>query len=54
MLTQEEKEFKTEIEREMKQQGATKEELKLISDELVKNSIKKQRKVKDVAWAVLQ
>lgn len=54
MLTCKENAFKTALEQEMKNQGATQEEIKLITDDLVKNSVKNQTSIKNVAWAILQ
>ena len=54
MLTNKENAFRTALEQEMKNQGATQEEINLITDDLVKNSVKNKRSVKDVAWAILQ
>lgn len=34
--------------------GATEQELSLVCDEIILNSIHNDRKVEDVAWAILQ
>ncbi len=39
---------------EMKKQGATENELSLIHDATIRNSIRSNRKPEDVAWAILQ
>lgn len=38
----------------MKKQGATDKDLNLITDQIIRNTIKNGRNVKDVAWAILQ
>lgn len=38
----------------MREFGATDEELSLIGDGIIRNSIRKNRKPEDVAWAILQ
>ena len=54
MLSSEEKEIKIKLQEEMKKQGATNEELKLITDQIIKNTIKNGKSIQDVAWAILQ
>lgn len=54
MLSSEEKAIKIKLQEEMKKQGATDEELNLITDEIIKNIIKNGRNIQDVAWAILQ
>ena len=39
---------------EMKKMGATQDELGLIHDATIRNSIRNKRKPEDVAWAILQ
>ncbi len=39
---------------EMKKLGATDNELRLVHDATIRNSIRNKRKPEDVAWAVLQ
>lgn len=39
---------------EMQKMGATDDELSLICDSIILNSIRNNRKPEDVAWAVLQ
>ena len=39
---------------EMKKMGATQDEISLIHDATIKNSIRNNRKPEDVAWAILQ
>ena len=39
---------------EMKKMGATQDELCLIHDATIRNSIRNNRKPEDVAWAILQ
>ena len=38
----------------LKKMGATEQELSLISDAIIINSINNNRKAEDVAWAILQ
>lgn len=38
----------------MKEMGATEDELELLCDEIIFNSIRNNRKAEDVAWAILQ
>lgn len=47
-------EYKKKLQDEMVKLGATDQELKLITDIIVKNAINKNRKPKDVAWALVQ
>lgn len=39
---------------EMKRMGATENDLSLISNSIITNSIKNKRSPKEVAWAILQ
>ncbi len=39
---------------EMKKMGATQDEINLIHDTTIRNSIRNNRKPEDVAWAILQ
>ncbi len=39
---------------EMKKMGATDQEIKLLRDETILNSIRNKRRPEDVAWAILQ
>lgn len=39
---------------EMKRMGATQQEIALLRDEIIINSITRERKPEDVAWAILQ
>ena len=39
---------------EMKKMGATEDEIDLIHDATIRNSIRNKRKPEDVAWAILQ
>lgn len=39
---------------EMKKMGATEDEINLIHDATIRNSIRNNRKPEDVAWAILQ
>ena len=39
---------------EMKKMGATEDEIGLIHDATIRNSIRNNRKPEDVAWAILQ
>ena len=39
---------------EMKKIGATDDDISLIHDATIRNSIRQQRKPEDVAWAILQ
>ena len=54
MLSKEEQEVKIKLQEEMKKQGATDKELNLITDQIIRNTIKNDRNVEDVAWAILQ
>ena len=47
-------EYRTALIEEMLKQGATKADIDLISDALIINAIEQNRKVEDVAWAILQ
>ena len=46
--------YKVTLEMELMKQGAKQSDFGLISDELIKNSIKLGRKPKDVAWGIVQ
>ncbi len=46
--------YKEQLIIEMKRLGAESEELSLISDSIIQNSILNGRKPEDVAWAILQ
>lgn len=46
--------YRNELEQQMLVQGATLEEVGLIKDATVRNSIRANRKPEDVAWALLQ
>lgn len=48
------KEYKKRLQDEMIKLGATDQELKIITDTIVKNAINKDRKPEDVAWALVQ
>ena len=39
---------------EMRRMGATQNEIDLIHDAIIRNSIRNNRKPEDVAWAILQ
>ena len=39
---------------EMKKMGATEDEINLIHDATIRNSIRNKRKPEEVAWAILQ
>lgn len=39
---------------ELEKQGASESDLKLISEEMIVNAINNNRKVDDIAWAILQ
>ncbi len=47
-------EYKESLILAMKEMGATEDELELLCDEIIFNSIRNNRKVEDVAWAILQ
>ena len=47
-------EYRSLVVAEMKKKGATNEELTLLRDETIVNSIQKKRQPEDVAWAILQ
>lgn len=46
--------FRVEVEKEMLKMGATSEELKLLHDEAIQNTIIRNGKPEDLAWALLQ
>lgn len=48
------KQYHSELIKEMIKLGATENDLNLISDILIQNSIKNNRMPKDVAWAIFQ
>ena len=47
-------EFKKELVKEMKKLGADENDLSLISNTLIENSILNDRSPEDVAWAIMQ
>ncbi len=46
--------YRTLVVREMQKMGATNQEISLLCQETIINSLQKNRKPEDVAWAVLQ
>ena len=46
--------YKNALIEEMIKQNATEKEISLITDEVIENAIKQNKKVEDVAWALLQ
>lgn len=46
--------YKERLILEMKKQGASSKDLKLIKDATIRNAIKYERNPEDVAWALLQ
>ena len=45
--------YRNEVIAEMKKMGATPQEISLLKKEMIINSIKRNRKPEDVAWAIL-
>lgn len=54
MPDKEEKDYYDSLVEQLRKQGATEEDINLISDEMIKNAIKNNRKPEDLAWAILQ
>lgn len=54
MTTITSEEYKKRLQNEMIKLGATDQELKLITNTIVKNAINRNREPKDVAWALVQ
>lgn len=48
------KEYNDLLIRTLKKMGATEQELSLVCDEIILNSIHNDRTAEDVAWAILQ
>jgi len=46
--------YRTLVMVEMEKMGATEQEIHLLSNETILNSIRNKRKPEDVAWAILQ
>ena len=48
------KDYYDSLVEQLRKQGATEEDINLISDEMIENAIKNNRKPEDLAWAILQ